>query len=292
MIAADLDQLLVAQRPRLHRYCARMVGSVIDGEDVMQDAMMKAVEAFPAAGLRGNPEAWLLRIAHNTALDFLRRRARLQSLHSGEDVDMIADPIDSVDNRQIAAASLRTFMRLSVAERSSVILMDVLGCTLQELCEVMHVSVPAAKAALHRGRGRLRELANEPDDAPPPALTEAERSRLASYVAQFNAREFDAVRSMLADDVRLELVNRMKRTGKADVARYFGNYSKVADWHLSPGLVEGRAAVLVFDPADPSGKPRYFVLLDWAEGKLVGIRDFRYATYATESAECVVLPAS
>ena len=71
--AADLDGLLAAMRPKLHRYCARMVGSVIDGEDVLQDALIKAVESF-ASGPIGNPEGWLFRIAHNTALDFLRRR--------------------------------------------------------------------------------------------------------------------------------------------------------------------------------------------------------------------------
>src|SRR5881409_2460401 len=88
----DLERLLVAMRPRLHRYCARMVGSVIDGEDVLQDALIKAVESFASAGGIGNPEGWLFRIAHNTALDFLRRRNRQQALRSGEEVDMIADP--------------------------------------------------------------------------------------------------------------------------------------------------------------------------------------------------------
>jgi hypothetical protein len=70
--ASDIERLLVAMRPRLHRYCARMVGSVIDGEDVLQDALIKAVEARASAGAIGNPEGWLFRIAHNTALDFLR----------------------------------------------------------------------------------------------------------------------------------------------------------------------------------------------------------------------------
>src|SRR3954468_11452382 len=86
-----IDGLLAAMRPRLHRYCARMVGSVIDGEDVLQDALIKAVEAFASAGSIGNPEGWLFRIAHNTALDFLRRRNRQQALQSAEEVDMIAD---------------------------------------------------------------------------------------------------------------------------------------------------------------------------------------------------------
>src|ERR1700753_1050190 len=102
--AVGLDSLLVRMRPKLHRYCARMTGSVIDGEDVLQDALIKAVEAFASAGPIGNPEGWLFRIAHNTALDFLRRRNRQQAFHSGEEVDMIADPADAVVNRQIAGA--------------------------------------------------------------------------------------------------------------------------------------------------------------------------------------------
>src|SRR5258708_15881110 len=64
-------------RPGLHRYCARMVGSAFDGEDVVQDALAKAAEAWPGPGAIGAPRAWLFRIAHNAALDALRRRRRL-----------------------------------------------------------------------------------------------------------------------------------------------------------------------------------------------------------------------
>src|SRR6267142_6386131 len=212
--AAGIDGLLTAMRPKLHRYCARMVGSVIDGEDVLQDALIKAVESFASAGPVGNPEGWLFRIAQNTALDFLRRRNRQEALRSGEEVDMIADPADTVLNREIAGASLRTFMRLPVAQRSSVILMDVLGCSLREVCEVMDLSLPAVKAALHRGRTQLRELADEPDDMPHPKMSQAERDRLGAYVAHFNARDFDAIRAMIADDVRLDLVNKTRMNGK------------------------------------------------------------------------------
>jgi RNA polymerase sigma-70 factor, ECF subfamily len=283
--ADDIDRLLVVMRQRLHRYCARMVGSVIDGEDVLQDALIKAVEAFPAAGAVRNPEGWLFRIAHNTALDFLRRRNRQEALRSGLEVDMIADRLDPVLSRQIASMSLRTFMRLPVAQRSSVILMDVLGCSLREICEVMDVSLPAAKAALNRGRMRLREFANEPEDVPQPALSDADRERLSAYVAHFNARDFDAIRAMIADDVRLELVNKTRMSGKAEVSRYFGNYDKISDWRLVPGLVEGRPAILVFDPNAPGAGPKYFMLLNWQADKVAAIRDFRHAPYVIEGAE-------
>jgi RNA polymerase sigma-70 factor (ECF subfamily) len=290
-VAVDLDRVLADMRPKLHRYCARMVGSVIDGEDVVQDALIKAMESFSASAAIGNPQAWLFRIAHNTALDFLRRRNRQQAFRSGEEVDMIADPADTLDSRQAAAASLRTFMRLPVAQRSSVILMDVLGCSLREICEVMDFSLPAVKAALHRGRTQLRELASEPEDVPRPMLSEADRARLGAYVEHFNARDFDAIRKMIADDVRLDLVNRTRMTGKAEVSKYFGNYSKVDDWRLVPGLVEGRPAILVFDPGAPSSEPKYFMLLQWDGDKVAAIRDFRHASYVTEGAEFLVVPA-
>src|ERR1700721_1365148 len=106
----SIDRLLVAMRPRLHRYCARMVGSAIDGEDVLQDALIKAVESFASASPIRNPEGWLFRVAHNTALDFLRRRNRQEALRSGEEVEMIADQFDFVADHEIARPSLRTFM--------------------------------------------------------------------------------------------------------------------------------------------------------------------------------------
>jgi RNA polymerase sigma-70 factor (ECF subfamily) len=286
--AADIDGLLASMRPKLHRYCARMVGSVIDGEDVLQDALIKAVESFASAGPVGNPEGWLFRIAHNTALDFLRRRNRQEALRSAEEVDMIADEADTVLSRQIASASLRTFMRLPVAQRSSVILMDVLGCSLQEICEVMDFSLPAVKAALHRGRTQLRELADEPEDRPQPKLSDADRDRLGAYVAHFNARDFDAIRAMIADDVRLDLVNKTRMTGKAEVSRYFGNYSGIDDWHLVPGLVEGHPAILVFDPNAPGSEPKYFMLLQWSADKVATIRDFRHASYVIDGTEYLI----
>ena len=288
LATVDIEALLARMRPKLHRYCARMVGSVIDGEDVLQDALIKAIDALPSVSPVVNPQGWLFRIAHNTALDFLRRRNRQAALHSAEEVEMIAGQLDDVESRQIAATSLRTFMRLPVAQRSSVILMDVLGCSLAEVCDIMDFSMSAVKAALHRGRTQLREFAEEPDDVPQPSLSEADRTRLNAYVSHFNARDFDAIRAMIADDVRLELVNRTRLKGNAEVSRYFGNYSKVSDWHLEAGQVEGRPAILVFDPNEPNGRPKYFVLLNWSADKLATIRDFRHAAYVIDGAECVV----
>jgi RNA polymerase sigma-70 factor, ECF subfamily len=282
------DRLVGELRPKVHRYCARMTGSVLDGEDVVHEAVVKAMEALSQPGLIARPEAWLFRIAHNAALDFLRHRARQDAAHADEDPDMIIDPLAVADDRQVAAASLRTFMRLPVAQRSSVILMDVLGYSLDEIGTVMDVSIATVKAALHRGRARLRELAREPDDVPLPILSEAERSLLAAYVERFNARDFDAIRDMLADEVRLDLVAKLQKKGRTEVATYFHNYARLEDWHFVPGLVEGLPAALVRSPSEPTGKLAYFILLQWERDRVANIRDFRFARYATEGAELLV----
>jgi RNA polymerase sigma-70 factor, ECF subfamily len=282
------DRLVGELRPKVHRYCARMTGSVLDGEDVVHEAVVKAMEALSQPGLIARPEAWLFRIAHNAALDFLRHRARQDAAHADEDPDMIIDPLAVADDRQVAAASLRTFMRLPVAQRSSVILMDVLGYSLDEIGSVLDVSIATVKAALHRGRARLRELAREPDDVPLPILSEPERSLLAAYVERFNARDFDAIRDMLADEVRLDLVAKLQKKGRTEVATYFDNYARLEDWHFVPGLVEGLPAALVRSPSEPTGKLAYFILLQWERDRVANIRDFRFARYATEGAELLV----
>jgi RNA polymerase sigma-70 factor (ECF subfamily) len=285
---AAFDRLAAKLRPKLHRYCARMTGSVIDGEDVVQEALIKALEAY--GGTLANPEGWLFRIAHNAALDFLRRRARLEASHADENMDVIVDPTTTAAvSREIAAASLRTFMRLPPTQRACVILADVLGYSAQEIRDIADTTIPAVKAALNRGRVRLRELALEFEDQTLPELADAERARLAAYVDRFNARDLDAIRDMLADEVRLELVNRSHMAGKKEVARYFGNYARADDWLLVPGFVDRRAAVLVYDPGNPSGTPTYFVLLQWRGEAVAAVRDFRHARYAIDGAELLAL---
>src|SRR5260370_37276176 len=150
---AKFERLVGELRPKLHRYCARMTGSAVDGEDIVQDALMKALAALPNVGVIDNPEGWLFRIAHN-ALDFLRRRARGPILQNDEALDMIAAPDSPDQGHGIAAMSLRTFMRLPALQRSAVILKDVLGHSLEEVASITGASEAAAKSALQRGRVR------------------------------------------------------------------------------------------------------------------------------------------
>ena len=271
-------QMTAELRPRLHRYCARMLGSAIDGEDVVQDALIKATEALAAAGPLERPENWLFRIAHNTALDALRRRKRMAARFSPAGGEMAVGP-QTADVRVAASGSFAAFLRLPAAQRACVVLADVLGYGLDEIARILGMTLAAVKAALHRGRGRLKDLAETSEPTPAP-LAADELARLRAYADRFNARDFDALRDLLADDVRLDLANRARLAGAKDVGVYFTRYAQTEGWRFRVGLVEGRPALLVGGEAEDA--VRYVVLLDWSDGKIATIQDFLYAPYVME----------
>jgi RNA polymerase sigma-70 factor (ECF subfamily) len=278
----QFEQLAGELRPKLHRYCARMTGSAVDGEDIVQDALIKALAAMPNVGVLDNAEGWLFRIAHNTALDFLRRRARGPMMRNDEALDMIAAPDSPDQDHEIAAMSLRTFMRLPALQRSAVILKDVLGHSLEEVASITGASEAAAKSALQRGRLRLREFAKEPADVSLPMLSDGMRARLTKYVEGFKTGDFDTVRAMLADDVKLDLVAKLRKQGKSEVGEYYAAYAAAKQWAYAAGIVDGRAAMLVYDREMSLRTPAYFVALDFDGDRVVSIHDFLFARYAMD----------
>jgi RNA polymerase sigma-70 factor (ECF subfamily) len=289
----DFPQLITQLRARLHRYCARMTGSVLDGEDLVQETLIKANESYDAKSVL-NVEGWLFRIAHNACMDFLRRRKREQAVFADADVEALADTGAEADRRHVATAALRTFMRLPPAQRGTVILADVLGYALGEAANVMGTTVPAVKAALHRGRNYLREISQLPDDAAPsPGLSAADQTLLTAYAERFNARDFDGLRDLLGRDVRLDLVARRKpMQGRG--GEYFTNYARTQGLHMTPMNLEGRPALWVDAQVDEgAGAPGYVVVLESRDGKVSAIRDFRYARYVMEEvAWCLPSSAS
>ncbi|RVC45648.1 RNA polymerase sigma factor, partial [Mesorhizobium sp. M4B.F.Ca.ET.088.02.2.1] len=154
-----------------------------------------------------------------------------------------------------------------------------------ETCEATGATLAATKAALHRGRAELRALAAAPEEAVMPALDADDERRLRHYVDLFNARDFDAVRALIAEDIQLEVVNRTRLRGKKQASTYFGNYDRVSDWALSLGFVEDRPAILIRDPKAPDSAVRGFMLIEWRGEEVAGIRDFRYAPYCLADAD-------
>lgn len=272
-------ELIQEVRPQLHRYCARMVGSVAQGEDIVQDALAHAY--YELSELKELPamRSWLFRIAHNRALDHLRSYERRMSEPLDDAFDVADDdarnPEDALAHNQALGAAVARFLELPPAQRTCVILKDVLDNSLDEIAALLHLSVPAVKADLHRGRTRLRELSDAPHATPP---VRSVSPALARYVVLFNARDWDGVRAMLADDVRLDLMSREKRSGRPNVNHYFTNYDKVHDWRLAPGWLDGREVLAVFRNAGDT-RPGYFIELELIRDQIAAIRDFRYVPY-------------
>ena len=268
-------ELVAELRPELHRYCSRLTGSVIEGEDVVQDTLAKAFYSLGSARELPPLRPLLFRIAHNTAMDALRRYEHRHVEPFGEVPESAAATLDA--DPELVGAALAEFLLLPVAQRSAVILKDVLGCTLEEIAEATGSSVQSVKAALFRGRTalRARPAATEVGELRRASL--AERESLHRYAELFNRRDWDGLRAVLAEDCRLELVSRHERHGK-EVGEYFTRYADLRDIRLVPGTLEGRPVLGMFTPRHAQ-HPTNFVFLSWRGDELTQIRDFRYVPY-------------
>ncbi|GAA3107318.1 sigma-70 family RNA polymerase sigma factor [Rhizobium viscosum] len=282
-LASEADAL----RPELHRYAARLVGSVIDGEDVIQDAFARVFATAGSIPPDTPLRPWLFRIVHNRAIDALRQRStrRAEPLETAFDLADISavGPEDALIRQDTVRVALSHFAELPVPQRSAVILKDVLGESLADIAALLELSVDAVKARLARGRARLRAISDTRSEVAPPPTPEA-----LNFAALFNARDWDALRRLLADDVRLRQARRPEISG-ADVGRFFTYYAEYPPVRIEPAWLEGREILLV--STEPSDGPSYFMLLEWRDQKISLIRDHRYATYVIEGAD-VMMAAS
>src|SRR3989454_9581483 len=161
-------------RPSLHRYCARMTGSVSDGEDVVQDALFQAYRKLDTFDDKRPLAPWLFRIAHNRCIDFLRRH---EVRKEAETAAMVPDRVIPVDppGRALGRAVEHLVLTLPPKERACVLLKDVFEYSLEEIADLVNSSVGAVKAALNRGRSKLAAL---PESSKSPRETSPELSQL------------------------------------------------------------------------------------------------------------------
>jgi RNA polymerase sigma factor (sigma-70 family) len=287
---AQLLALAGALRPELHRYCARLMGSVIDGEDVVQDTFARALVAIDELQEVTPMRAWLFRIAHNRALDLLRSRAiraaePIEAAHEVADPEN-PDPAEVLMRREAVETAVSRFVELPTVQRSVVILKDVLDQSLEEIAAMLELTVNAVKAHLARGRARLKEINAK---APPQPAPRPPSPAVARYVVLFNGGDWDGLRAMLADDVRLIQSAYPLRAGAADVGMFFGIYSRSAPRRLAPAWLDGREVIAVYE--DPqAAKPSYLMWLEWTAGRISFIRDYKYVRYVIDDAELVLAP--
>jgi RNA polymerase sigma factor (sigma-70 family) len=287
-------------RPELHRYCARLMGSVIDGEDVVQDTLVRALVALQDMEETPPLRQWLFRSAHNRAIDLLRGRAvrnaeaiaAVSELADSDDANAEADysahpdPAELLVRREAVKIAISRFAELTILQRSVVILKDVLDESLLEISALLELSVDAVKAHLARARARLREInaqvAPISEVAPPSAA-------VARYVALFNQRDWDGLRALLTDDVKLIQSSHPPRSGSSEVGTFFTIYAKIEGAWLTPAWLEGREVIAVFeDRTNP--KPSYIMWLEWRDGRISFIRDYRYVRYVIADAELALPP--
>jgi len=281
--ARDRFMELVAEvRPELHRYCARMTGSVFDGEDIVQDALAKAYYALGQMREPPNLRPWLFRIAHNAAMDALRRRER-KNVELVPDLHDRAEPEGDEVDPSLVEAALTVFVELTPVQRGALILKDVLGHSLEETAATMDTSVGAVKAALSRARANVARI---PADTSPHArsVSEDRLTNLRRYADLFNDRDWKALRALVGEESRLDQVSLVQR--RMEDARYFDRYAEIVPGEgirAVPGLVDGVEVIAMFRPAS-SADPAYFVLLKWTDGRISLVRDFRYVPYIGDEA--------
>lgn len=278
---------LVAEvRPELHRYCTRMTGSVFDGEDVVQDTLAKAWYALAEMDSPPPLRPWLFRIAHNTAMDFLRRYEH-RNVDAAADMEVVADMAASRESEEHGPdgerveAALKLFATLPPVQRSALALKDVLGLSLEETAATMGTTVAAVKGALVRARANVA-AASAPGEVAPGTV---DMERLRRYAELFNARHWDALRALFGEETRLDVVSRYQRRGRS-AAQYFTKISEKApleDLRAEAGWVDDVPVVAVFRPAS-SSRPAYFVRLYWTDDRIAHVRDFRYVPYIAHEA--------
>jgi len=116
-------------------------------------------------------------------------------------------------------------------------------------------------------------------------LTEA----LARYVSLFNGRDWDSPRALLADDVKLHQSAYPVRVGSADVGNFFSIYAEIEGVWLVPAWLGGREVVAVFSDR-ANATPDYFMWLEWLDGRISFIRDYRYVRYVIDDTELTLAP--
>ncbi|MBV8817819.1 MAG: sigma-70 family RNA polymerase sigma factor [Acidobacteriaceae bacterium] len=216
---------LEAHRPALLGHCYRMLGSVFDADDAVQETMVRAWRSWDQFDGRSAVSTWLYRIATNVCLDELKDRGRRARPMEEGSPSAGAPPLESLTQRNreywiepildarvmpadadpAQRAMLRQSIRLAFTaalqhlapkQRAALLLMEVLGCSASETAEMLGTSVASVNSAVQRARAALAKRSEQE----PPNLTEPQKTMVQRYVAAFERYDIDGLTALMRED--------------------------------------------------------------------------------------------
>jgi RNA polymerase sigma-70 factor (ECF subfamily) len=274
-------------RPSLHRYCSRMTGSVMDGEDVVQEALFEAYRKLDKFDDSRSLKPWLFRIAHNRCIDFLRKRGvRVEA----ETAAMVPDAVEPADPAVLGLGRAVEHLVTSLPpkERACVLLKDVFDYSLEEIAELVDSTVGGVKTALNRARTKL---AAAPAPSKTPRSVDPELTILMKlYVDRFNRRDWDSVRELISADARLTVADAF--VGKLADAPYFRNYERFSmPWKLAMGDVDGEPVVIILQRGADTWTPYSIVRLSVIDQHIDRVVDYVHCPWVISMADSVAVVA-
>ena len=269
-------------RPSLHRYCARMTGSVMDGEDVVQETLFEAYRKLDKFDESRPLKPWLFRIAHNRCIDFLRRRGVRDEADAAVAVPEAIEPAEPALDTGKAVEHL--VLTLPPKERACVLLKDVFDYSLEEIAELVDSTVGGVKAALNRARTKLAD--SPPQEKPARSASPELKQVMQLYVERFNRRDWDGVRELVSADARLNVAERF--AGKFSDAPYFFNYERwPVPWKLALGEVDGEPVVIVLERGADTWTTLSAIRLDVIGQRIERIVDYVHCPWVIQAATSV-----
>jgi RNA polymerase sigma-70 factor, ECF subfamily len=271
-------------RPALHRYCTRMTGSVMDGEDVVQEALFEAYRKLDKYDQSRPLKPWLFRIAHNRCIDLLRHRGVQDEAEMASAVPEATEPAEPVFGTGKAVEHL--VLTLPPKERACVLLKDVFDYSLEEIAELVDSSVGGVKAALNRARTKLTESSPTTKSA---RNASPELKRIMQlYVKRFNRRDWDGVRELTSADARLNVAERF--AGKFTEAAYFYNYERWPwPWKLALGELDGEPVVIILRRGADTWTPHSAIRFEVIGQRIGRIVDYIHCPWVLAAATNVTV---
>jgi RNA polymerase sigma-70 factor (ECF subfamily) len=307
-LAGDRDAFAAVtgrHRHELEVHCYRMLGSLEDAEDVVQETLLRAWRKRETYRGRATVKAWLYGIATNACLDVLNRRARrvlppavaapadprLEPLPPASEVGWLepypdirldeADVDDVIVAREtIELAFLVAIQHLPPRQRAVLILRDVLGWSAREVADIVGTTVIAANSALQRARGTLKQHLPERrlDWGRERTPDTDERQLLDRYMDAWNRTDVDALVALLARDARVSMPPSASwYAGRDEIRTFLTNFpmAPAAPQHIHVPIRANRQPAFAVYLADAAGvRPIGIEVLRIADGLIAEVDVF------------------